>query len=507
MENLFKKIENDSKFFIEQMIAAQNLFAGFARYNNDFILPYLISTAYFSKAELSKLNMESPGEQWNAYVDLLKFNLNLLGKYFSGSMRAMDECLKKELENYIIAFCNSFSQSKGEKLDVFFARQFDMISGVGKNLPKAIKEIEPEYGFHFERRENPLFAETDRFFLYRIEPSDKKIKVNEKGKPIIVIPPFVLGANILSFLPGEKKSYIHCYANQGIPTYIRIMKDINITPAFQTMTMEDDAMDTRYFCEKVMETHGKKVTLNGYCQGGYTAVCNILSNELDHVVDALITCVAPMDGTKSKGLGDFLNSLPPRFNDLLYGTKTLPNGNKVADGQLMGWVYKLKSIEDQAPVVSFLRDMFMVAQMEKHSKTISKTAAALNYWLQNERADIPLSITEMSFASYNIPVTAEGTLPVKIFDRKLNFKGIEEKKIPWLLCYGEDDDLVEKETALAPLDHIDIEVTPFPKGHVAIATSWSHPESAFALHKRFGQNKEYRGPVRFQMDLNEAMDK
>ena len=236
-------------------------------------------------------------------------------------------------------------------------------------------------------------------------------------------------------------------------------------------------------------------------------MCNILSNELDHVVDALITCVAPMDGTRSKGLGDFLKSLPHRFNDLLYGTKTLPNGNKVADGQLMGWVYKLKSLEDQAPVVSFLRDMFMVAQMEKRSDSISKTAAAINYWLQNERADIPLPITEMSFASYNIPVTADGTLPVKIFDRKLNFKGIQEKKIPWLLCYGENDDLVEKETALAPLDYIDVETTPFPKGHVAMATSWSHPESAYALHTRFGPNKEYRGPVRFQLDLNQALDK
>jgi len=507
MENLFKKLESNSNFFIDQMNAAQNLFAGFVKYNNDFIIPYLTSTAYFNKAELSKLDKDSPGEQWDAYADLLKFNLDLLGRYFSGSIQAIDDFNNKELENYLIAFYNSLSQSEGENLPGFFSRQFDMITGVSKTLPKAIKDIEPEFGFHFERGENPLFAETERFLLYRIQPTDKNVKVDEKGKPIIIIPPFVLGSNILSFLPGEKKSYTHCYANQGIPTYIRIMKDIQTTPAFQTMTMEDDALDTRYFCEKVMGQHGKKVTLNGYCQGGFSAVCNILSNELDHVVDALITCVAPMDGTRSKGLGDFLRSLPPRFNDLLYGTKTLSNGNMVADGKLMGWVYKLKSLEDQAPVVSFLRDMLMVAQMEKRSDSISKTAAAINYWLQNERADIPLPITEMSFASYNIPITEDGTLPVKIFDRKLNFKGIKEKKIPWLLCYGENDDLVEKETALAPLDYIDVETTPFPKGHVAMATSWSHPESAYALHTRFGPNKEYRGPVRFQLDLNEALDK
>lgn len=507
MENLFKKAEPNSHFFIDQMNAAMNLCEGFVRYNSNFVIPYLISTAYFSKAEMSQLEKKSHGEQWDAYVDLLKFNLGLLDRYLSGSIQAMDDYVKQELENYLVAFNNSLLQGTGENLNDFFSRQFDMITGVSKTLPKAITEIESEFGFHFERKENPVFAETERFLLYRIQPTDKNTTVDEKAKPIVIIPPYVLGSNILCFLPGEKRSYTHCYANQGIPTYIRIMKNIDTTPAFQTMTMEDDALDTRYFCEKVMEQHGKKITLNGYCQGGFSAVCNILSNELDHVVDALITCVAPMDGTRSKGLGRFLNNLPPRFNDLLYGTKTLPNGNKVADGQLMGWVYKLKSIEDEAPVASFLRDMFMVAQMEKKSGRISKTAAAINYWLQNERSDIPLPITEMSFASYNIPVTADGTLPVKMFDRKLNFKGIQEKKIPWLLCYGEDDDLVEKETAIAPLDYIDVETTPFPKGHVAIATSWSHPESAFALHTRFGPNKEYRGPVRFQMDLNQALDK
>jgi hypothetical protein len=74
--------------------------------------------------------------------------------------------------------------------------------------------------------------------------------------------------------------------------------------------------------------------------------------------------------------------------------------------------------------------------------------------------------------------------------------------IPWLICYGEHDDLVEKETALAPLDHLEAEVTPFPKGHVAIATSWSSPTSACALHTRFGEGN-WRGPVRFHLDLEE----
>ena len=224
-------------------------------------------------------------------------------------------------------------------------------------------------------------------------------------------------------------------------------------------------------------------------------------SELDDLVDALITCVSPMDGTRSPGLADFLKNLPQRFNDLLYGTKTLPNGNQVADGKLMGWVYKLKSIEDESPIAAFYRDLMMFGRQDGDHVKINKTAAAINYWLNNERNDLPLAITQMSFDSYNIPITEDGTLPVKLFGRKLNLKRLKQKKIPWLICYGENDDLVEKETALAPIDYIDAEVTAFPKGHVAIATSWSHPNSACALHTRFG-DKNYRGPVRYQLDLD-----
>jgi hypothetical protein len=249
-----------------------------------------------------------------------------------------------------------------------------------------------------------------------------------------------------------------------------------------------------------MARHGKPVTLNGYCQGGFSGVCDLLSGELDDLVDALITCVSPMDGTRSDGLKDFLNALPDRFNDLAYGTKTLSNGNQVADGNLMGWVYKLKSIQSEAPMVAFLRDLMMLSPRDHEPIKISKTAAALNYWLQNERNDLPLAITKMSFASYNTPITPDGTLPVKLFDRDLNLKRIQEKGIRWLICYGQRDDLVEKQTALAPLDYVDAEVSAFPKGHVAIATSWSDPKSACALHTRFGDHN-HRGPVRFHLDL------
>jgi hypothetical protein len=504
LEKWPEKLLSPVEAMTHQVNATQNCCAGFSKYLNEFMMPYMLSVNYFTGVEQSALMTTSPMESVMSYMELMEFNMDITNRYLLGSMRAFNEYNNRELKHALEAWFNTIFRLEGNDILAFLARQSKMMDNVANEYPRAIRAIEPEYGFHFERGDNIKVAETDRFLLYQVLPLNRKTEVNREGKPILILPPYVLGANILAFLPHDNRSYTHCYANMGIPTYIRIMKPIHETPAMQIMTAEDDARDTRFFCEKIMERHGKPVTLNGYCQGGFSAVCDILSGELDGVVDALITCVSPMDGTRSKGLRNFLMSLPQRFNDLAYGMKTLSNGNKVADGKLMGWVYKLKSIEDESPIVAFFRDATMLTPRNGGEVKISKTAAALNYWLEFERTDLPLAITKMSFDSYNHPITDDGTLPVKLFDRKLNFKRLKEKGIQWLICYGERDDLVEKQTALAPLDFIEAEVSGFPKGHVAIATSWSDPKSKCALHSVFGE-KRARGPVRFHLDLDEAM--
>ncbi len=500
MDEIFTMLGTWNKTLMDQADGARYFVEGINRYNNDFLHPLLIAAQMFQRVEATKSLQRMPLDNGRSYLKLFDFNFDLLSRYWLGTLKVVGEYNRRELNQFYGAWLDFLLTQDGQKLDDFIVRQKDALHWVMREYPQAIKDIEPEYGFHFENQPQSLFAETDRFVLRRVQPTEPGVVTDDRLKPLIIIPPFVLGSNILSFLPGEKKSYAHSFANRAIPTYVRIMKGIHETPAVQTMTLEDDARDTRYFCELLKKRHGQPVTLNGYCQGGFSAVCNTLTGELDGLVDALITCVAPMDGTRSQGLGKFLRELPEAFNDLAYGTKVLPNGNKIADGDLMGWVYKLKSIEDSGPMVALFRDIMMGGAQGKCQRSHSKTVAALNYWLQNERSDIPLAVTKMSFTSYNKPISEDGTLPITIFGRKLNFHAIKEKKIPWLVCYGESDDLVEKEVALAPGEFVDIEVTPFPKGHVAIATSWSHPDTVCALDKVFGE-KNHRGPVRFHLDL------
>jgi hypothetical protein len=486
----------------EQIKASQTYLNGLYRYFFDFMAPFWVALNSFQTMERIKLGEHAPDETVRDYLELFRFNLQIAKQGLMSTLRSANRYHAREWERAFAATLNTWAGADDRDILAYTERKSKILEELVYNYSRAIRNIEPEFGFHFDDGGYELAAETDRFLLYRVFPTDPSVKSRENGKPVIIIPPYVLGANILAFLPGEGKSYTHAFANQGIPTYIRIMKDVDATPALQVMTGEDDARDTRHFCETVMNRHGRPVTLNGFCQGGFISVLNILSGELDGLVDALITCVAPMDGTESQALVAYLEHIPMRFRDLGYALKAVPDGNEVVDGKVMSWVYKLKSMDRESPIFTFYRDLMMFDRPDNRDMKITKTAAALNHWLIYDRNDLPRAITQLSFDSYTIPVTPDGTLPVKLFGRTLNFRRIREKNIPWLLCYAAEDDLVNREAALAPLKYIDVEVTEFPKGHGGIATSWSQPESECALHTVFGDG--CRGPVRFQLDLEAA---
>ncbi|MBM4286603.1 MAG: metal transporter [Deltaproteobacteria bacterium] len=485
---------------LDQARLLQTYWLGLSRYALDFMAPAFSALESFVSVENDKIKQYSHSENICDYASLLEFNLRLAEKGLTHGLKALADFQAHQLEQLHKAWHNTLYHQKGEDIAAFMAKQARLLELVVHEYPQAIKAIEPEYGFHFEDGNYIQVAETQRFVLYQVLPWDKSVQVREKGKPILIIPPFVLGANILAFLPGEGKSFVHCFANQGIPTYIRIVKDIYAHPAVQTMTGEEDCLDTKLFLQKIKAAHGRPATLCGYCQGGFTAIINYLSGELDGLVDALISSVAPMDGTKSKGLVDFLAQIPKRFDDINFAIKTLPNGNRVVNGKLMSWVYKLKSMEKDNPLVAFVRDLKL---FERNLK-INKTAAAINYWLLYDQTDLPLEIIRLSFDSYTIPVAPDGTLPVRLFDRPLNFTRVKEKGLKWLICIAEKDDLVEAESALAPSDWVDAEVAVFPKGHVAIATSWSLPDTECSLDRCF---LHYRGPVRFHLDVEAEAEK
>jgi hypothetical protein len=54
---------------------------------------------------------------------------------------------------------------------------------------------------------------------------------------------------------------------------------------------------------------------------------------------------------------------------------------------------------------------------------IERRRLAMNHWLIYDRNDLPEGITRLSFDSYTIPITADGTLPVTLFGQDPNQRG------------------------------------------------------------------------------------
>ena len=101
-------LKKNVSVFSHLVNASQNYLSAFSKYSNDFMIPYLIATSYFNHVEKQKLWSTSPLENVQSYMELLSFNLDLISRGVSGSMKAITHSGKMEMENAIAAVFNTF---------------------------------------------------------------------------------------------------------------------------------------------------------------------------------------------------------------------------------------------------------------------------------------------------------------------------------------------------------------------------------------------------------------
>jgi poly(3-hydroxyalkanoate) synthetase len=429
--------------------------------------------------------------------EIMEHNVGMMRKGMAGTQDKMADYAFDQMEEATRAFLNTVLNSEGEKLGGYMKREAEIMEAVS-NFHEQIEAIGDEFGFHFNTSAYKLVHETDAFELYQVLPLKEGVKVNEHLKPVILVPPYMLGVHILAFLPYENKSYAHSFANEGIPTYVRVVKDIMTNEKVQTMTPEEDCEQTRQLCAKVMELNdGKKVTLNGTCQGGYISLMNILSGKLKDVCDALITNVTPVDGTYSEAI----SGMPTMHHD--FTTTTLPSGNKVANGYLLSLGMRFVAIDRETPLVKVLDQASLQRATDMNP---GKTPAALFRWLLKERVHLPRAIANMSSHTFQDPIGDDGTLPVKLFDQPLNIKSLIDLKVPWYQNYAIKDDLVTPPCATAGNKFLEgwngLESVAFFGGHVAILTSPYGKKAPVNGTFKDANGKDSRGPVKFQMDIS-----
>ena len=428
-------------------------------------------------------------------LEVLQHNQALMTKGVLSAQEKMMDYVFDQVEEGMQATFNTLFNVEGEKISGYINREAGVMESVA-NFNEQINKIKDEFGFHFNSGNYKLVHETDTFQMYQVLPLKAGVKVRDDVKPMLLVPPYMLGVHILSFLPYENKSYAHSFANEGVPTYVRVVKDIMTDAKVQQTTPDSDCLQTVELCKKLMEIHGKKAVLNGTCQGGYICLMNLLSGKFDGIVDTLITNVAPIDGTYS----DAISGMPQMHHDFI--STTLPSGNKVANGYLLSLGMRFVAIDRETPLVKVLD------QASLHKATDlnpGKTPAALFRWLLKERTHLPLEIAKMSSCTFQQPIGADGTLPVQLFGQPLNLKKLADLKVKWYQNYAIKDDLVTPPCATAGnrfLEGTDVvESVAFHGGHVAILTSPYAKKAPVNGTFTDATGKKVRGPVKFMLDM------
>jgi len=432
---------------------------------------------------------------WHQLRDILQHGQSLLSRGLMSNQEEVAKFVWDQAQDWMKAYVTTCFGGEGETLDQFTRRQAEVMSAVA-NFNEQIEKIKDEFGFQFHTPHYRLIAETPSFLMYQVLPLRPGVQVRDDLKPVLLVPPYMLGANILAFLPYEQKSYAHAFADEGIPTYVRIVKDIWTTEAVQTMTPDDDCTQTKELCRRLVEKHGQKVTLNGTCQGGYICLMNLLSGTLQDVSDTLITNVTPVDGTYSEAI----SGMPQLHNNFILSP--MPNGNMVANGYLLSLGMRFVAIDRETPLITVLN----LAKLEESTAlNPGKTPAALFRWLRKERVHLPPAIAEMSSITFQQPIAADGTLPVQLYGKPLNMHALVPMGVRWYQDYAMKDDLVTPPCALAGNRFLDgtgqVETVAFPGGHVAILTSPYGKKAPVNGSFVDATGKPARGPVKFQLEL------
>jgi hypothetical protein len=429
-------------------------------------------------------------------AEVLAHKQAMVSKGMLAAQEKMSSYIWDQVEELVRAVMNTATGRSGETLSGYMRREAEVMESVA-NFGEQIEKIKDEFGFQFQTSDYKLVHETDTFLMYQVLPIKKGVKVREDLKPVLLVPPYMLGVNILAFLPFEDKSYAHSFANEGIPTYVRVVKDIMSNDKVQKTTPESDCLETKELCERIVAKHGRKVTLNGTCQGGYISLMNVLSGKLTDVCDTLITNVCPVDGTYSEAI----SGMPTMSHDFI--TTELPNGNKVANGYMLSLGMRFVAIDRETPLVKVLDQASMHRATDLNP---GKTPAALFRWLTKERVHLPLEIAKMSSHTFHEPIGDDGTLPVELFNEPLNVKDLVKLKIKWYQNYAIKDDLVTPDCATAANKFLDgtgvLESVAFPGGHVAILTSPYSKKSPVSGEFTDAKGQKVRGPVKFQMDMS-----
>lgn len=388
-----------------------------------------------------------------------------------------------------------------EGVAAFWEKQVAVLDVVVNKNPKELQAIRGKMGCKWDDTKRfRVVNETARCVLYQVLPLREGVQIRERGKPVIHFAPLILQTVILDLLPYEGLSYIGAFADSGTPTFFMVTKEIVSTPEAQVLTEEQLILDLEFFAQSLSRSYGRKVTLNGTCQGALPllhAVC-AKGRRIDKYVDCWIGLVPAYSLYASPRVRADMAKIPEsKRNDLNAITVVLGNGNRVVPGEIAGFATRLKT----DPWTALVRDMRSAEKGER-----SLMASAITEYL---RTLIPMSVPmmEMSHTCASRPITEDGVFPTRLFDDEVAFAVAIARGIKLHVVAGEKDEVVDLEAALRMFElpcvksyrGASSKVVP-GAGHIALMTTCARDSS-----KNFIGNEG--GPLWFHLQLEAGAKK
>ena len=135
-------------------------------------------------------------------MEIMQHKQSLVQKGLLATQGKMTDYLFDQVQEAFDALSNTIFDADGEHLTGYMKREAEVMEAVA-NFPEKIEKVKDDFGFHFERSAYRLVHDTGSFLMYQVLPLKKGVKVRDDLKPMLLIPPYMLGEHILSFLPYE----------------------------------------------------------------------------------------------------------------------------------------------------------------------------------------------------------------------------------------------------------------------------------------------------------------
>ena len=148
----------------------QTYWTGVLKHTNEFMLPYWIALNSFLTTEKEKIVRHYPIDTIKDYFELLQFNLQVAGKGFVSSFGMINDYHAEQSARAFDALLKTIGGQDGDEFANLVAREADLLEDIVYRYPQAIRDIQPEFGFHFEDGGYLKIAETERFMLYQVLP-------------------------------------------------------------------------------------------------------------------------------------------------------------------------------------------------------------------------------------------------------------------------------------------------------------------------------------------------